>query len=141
MDRLEFRGHSFGTRGRDRLLKLPGSFVGALLGHQAHAELGQRSSGDHSLCAFACESAASAVYFKSGARPQALEELNLRFAHQLLHTNLFVLVLLFVERKTRPRSALLLAGLLNAVVKSGDADVSLTILQRAQDFGDGLNRI
>ena len=46
-----------------------------------------------------------------------------------------------VERKPRPRLALLGAGRHHAIVKSGNANVPFAILQRRQNFRDGLQRI
>ena len=53
----------------------------------------------------------------------------------------FSRVLGLVERQPRPRFALLRARRHHAIVESRNADVPVAVLERAQNFGDGLHRI
>src|SRR5262249_26228512 len=55
--------------------------------------------------------------------------------------HLFLHVLLLIERQPRPGFPLFFSGRNYTVVKSGNPDVPVTILERAEDLRDRLNRV
>ena len=103
--------------------------VRILVGHQAHGNLGRGSGRDHGLRAGSDKSAGHAVDFERGARPGAIEHRVAGLAGEHGGADFGLAIVLLVERQPLPGFEFGFAGSLHALVKAGDQNFALGVLQ------------
>ena len=115
--------------------------VGILVRHQAHGDLGEGAGGNHGLGSGSGEAAGHAVDFKRRTRPRAVENGVAGFAGQDFRSDFGLAILLFIEGQPLPGLEFVFARLLHALIEAGDKHLAIGVLELADDFDEGKERI
>src|SRR5271165_137884 len=134
----------FDALGRELLHKgrvLFQDVIGILVGDEAHGNFRGRLRGDHRLGAGGDEASGHAVDFERGARPGAVEDGVAGLSGERFRSDFGFAVVLFVEGQALPGFEFVFGWSLHTFIEAGDQDFALGVLQLADDFDEGKERI
>src|SRR5215467_11686836 len=115
-------------------------FLRILAGHEPAGDLHRSLCGDDRLGTCTLVAPSDAIEFEGGARPDLLEHAVARLAGGMRQAHLREECLV-IETQPTPLRELLCRGLLETVVKAGDAHLAVAIVHLAHDTREHANRI
>src|SRR6266849_744703 len=117
-----------------------GDFLRLLVGDQARGKFRVSPRGDHGLGAFAGVAAPNAVELECGARPKLFDDGKTFLAHVARSSNR-CLKIFSLPRQGIERFAFSAADLGDIVVKAGDGDAKIFVVQLGKKLGQNRERI
>ncbi len=114
--------------------------MGILVGHEPGGKFGVGLGGNHGLGAFADVAAPNAVEFKGGTGPKLFDDGESLFANIARGSNRFFKIF-FLPRQRLEGFALRVAKLGHVIVKAGDGNAEILVVQFGKELGQDGERI